>query len=397
MDKKNVRSASGFEIILHAYETEANKKIRTEEYGTALYTLARVCALAVLAKVIDPRSKVRRADGTYALRDRLSNGGFNPYLVREMCDLMRDFDQLARLANAVENAYTLTLDDSGYMEYVTNDDDPDNDSLVDAANKLIKCDLGDGLDLVHEAVAAIIEEEQAQRKRDPRKKIDFLRTYTVWRLKRKVWIKVEESKGGWETVETFPIREVFKTIRRAIMESRAVQCDPRNGYAYLEDLSVDDDGDGGEEVVYRRLKKYGGLSEAVTDINGKVIAHTVERGTVERYDAIVDDLKLTQREQKFIEYRMQGYGRKAIATAMGISEDNAHRCAKRIREKAEKIGFTPDMWREMVSGFTPEDGGKDPKRVQLNAKNTPKPAKDPEAAKPAEFIIVAGRNSRHIK
>lgn len=67
-------------------------------------------------------------------------------------------------------------------------------------NKLTQQILGDGLDLVNTAIVSLLDECT---------KVDttaenFLETvYTVRRLKKKVWIKVEDSVNGWETGGNF--------------------------------------------------------------------------------------------------------------------------------------------------------------------------------------------------
>lgn len=63
--------------------------------------------------------------------------------------------------------------------------------------------------------------------------------YKERRLKKKVWIKKDDSINGWETVETTPIQETYKAVRREIEHSRAMSTDARNGYSYLEDIAHD--------------------------------------------------------------------------------------------------------------------------------------------------------------
>ena len=46
---------------------------------------------------------------------------------------------------------------------------------------------------------------------------------------------------------------------------------------------------------------------------------------------------------------MQGRGYKAIAAYLGIQQSSVCRCMYQVRDKAEKIGFTPSMWEEMTS------------------------------------------------
>lgn len=309
-----------------------------------LTDLATAVAYSVLRKVIDPTRK------TATTTDRPSDSGLNPALVALRDDLTRDRAYMTRLAYAVNGATRLTFNDDG---------DPVNEvidpALAKAATALAGQTLGDGLDLVNDAVFAILDETAKQADRDPGQPVDLEREYTVRRLKRKVWIKTADSVNGWETVETTPIQEVFKAVRRSIQNSRHMQADPRNGYTYLEDLAIDPEtGDG--STIYRRLSKYadmggnvGGRPDGDPDyipgqpagLDGKPTNYSADRETVETTDRLVAAMGLTDREMSVLKYRLAGYGYKAIATAMGLTVDNAKRCGRRIRDKATAAGLTP--------------------------------------------------------
>lgn len=308
-----------------------------------LTDLATAVAYSVLRKVIDPTRK------TATTTDRPSNSGLNPALVALRDDLTRDRAYLTRLDYATNGATRLAFTADG--DLVSETVDP---ALDKATTALVRETLGDGLDLVNDAVVAILDETAKQADRDPGQPVDLERVYTVRRLKRKVWIKTADSVNGWETVETTPIQEVFKAVRRSIQNSRAMQADPRNGYTYLEDLAIDPEtGDG--STIYRRLPKYADMGGNVGGVNdptdyipgqpagldGKPTNYTADRETVETTDRLVAALGLTDREMTVLKYRLAGYGYKAIATAMGLTVDNAKRCGRRIREKATAAGMTP--------------------------------------------------------
>lgn len=304
-----------------------------------LTDLATAVAYSVLRKVIDPTRNGQT--------DRPSDSGLNPALVALRDDLTRDRANLTRLAYAVNGATRLTFNADG--DQVSEIIDP---ALAKAATALAGQTLGDGLDLVNDAVVAILDETAKQADRDPGQPVDLERAYTVRRLKRKVWIKTTDSVNGWETVETTPIQEVYKAVRRSIQNSRHMQADPRNGYTYLEDLAIDPEtGDG--STIYRRLPRYAdlggdGTTRPAADyipgqpagLDGKPTNYSADRETVETTDRLVAAMGLTDREMTVLKYRLAGYGYKAIATAMGLTVDNAKRCGRRIRDKATAAGLT---------------------------------------------------------
>ena len=295
-----------------------------------LTDLATAVAYSVLRKVIDPTRK------TATTTDRPSDSGLNPALVALRGDLTRDRAYITRLDHAVNDSTRLTFNADGDMVFEVIDP-----ALAKAATDLAGQTLGDGLDLVNDAALAILEETAKQADRDPGLPVDLERAYTVRRLKRKVWIKTADSVNGWETVETTPIQEVFKAVRRSVQNSRHMQIDPRCGYTYLEDLVIDPEtGDG--STIYRRLPKFADLGGHVCDFNGKeTAATTADHETVETTDRLVAAMRLTDREMTVLKYRLAGYGYKAIATAMGLTVDNAKRCGRRIRDKATAAGLTP--------------------------------------------------------
>lgn len=306
-----------------------------------LNDLATAVTYSVLRKVIDPTR--------HGQSDRPSNSGQNSVLVNLRKDLTRDREYLTRLEYATNNATRLTYDESG--DLITETVDPD---LAKAAVKLLSETIGDGLDLVNDTIVAILDETAKQLDRDPSMPTDLERPYTTRRLKRKIWIKTADSKGGFETIETTPIQEIFRATRRAIQNSRAIQTDPRNGYCYLADLAIDPEtGDG--STIYRRLSKYAdiggdGTTRPAADyipgqpagLDGKPGLYSADRETVETTDRLIAAMKLSDREATVLKYRFSRYGKKAIATVMGIDERNVYTMTKRIQAKAEKIGLTAD-------------------------------------------------------
>lgn len=310
----------------------------------ALTDLATAVVYSVLRKVIDPTRK------TAATADHVSNSGINPALVSLRTGLTRDRAATARLRYSLDNATHMEFNADGDPVSVV--DDP---ALDRAAADLLHDTLSDGLDLVNDAVVAILAEIDAQKLRDPDMPTDLARGYVTRRLRRKVWIKNPDLVTAWEDVATTPIQEVFKAVRRSIENSRAVQNVSR--YTYLADLANDPaDPDGDPTVIYRRLPKYADMGGDVggrpddmpayiagqpAGLDGKPVNYSADITTVEKTDRLVAAMGLTDREMTVLKYRLAGYGYKAIATAMGITVDNAKRVGRRLRDKATANGLTP--------------------------------------------------------
>lgn len=323
-----------FPDLIKAYNTDPTNPDH-------LLNLATAVTYSVLRKVIDPTRKNKATTGEPA------NSGHSPALVSLRQSLTHDRLYLDRLTHATNGAtrYTYGPDGDSIREVV-------DAELNRAAADLVRQALtGDGLDLVHDAALTILHETEKQATREPDQPTDLERPYTVRRLKRRVYIRVAESVNGWEEVETTPIQETFKAVRRAIQSSRAVQADPRNGYTYLSFLTTD--GDGQEETLYRRLPRYMDTGSDGTytpdhytagqpaGLDGRPTNYTADPTTVEDMDNILQRLNLTDQQATILKYRMQGYGRKAIATRIGARPENVTVQVRRMQDKARGIGLDP--------------------------------------------------------
>lgn len=302
-----------FSALLENYAKCASDRT-SEEYATVLTDLATAIAYSVLKKCIDT--------------------GYNETLVSIRHELTKDKNTLATIAYCNEHATRLTYNEDGDLIEETI-----NPELKKALNELTKQSLGDGLDLVHEAVLAIAQETAKQVARG--ETIDLEKPYEVRRLKRKVYIKMEDTVNGWETIETTPIREIYKAVRRAINVSRAAATDPRNGYSYLEDMATDTE-TGASETVYRRLPKYADLGGYATDYNGACTLYSVDIETVKDVDTLISNMGLTKKQAQVLTLRQSGYGYKAIATYLGVTQRAVAKTVEAIQKKAIAIGLTPN-------------------------------------------------------
>lgn len=195
-------------------------------------------------------------------------------------------------------------------------------------DKKISDIVGDGLDLVHAAFAVGLDEVEKHNG-------DLKTPYLISRVSHKVWYNDPDICKPTES-ETSGIREMYRAARRYIQDNRAVQVDATNQHRYIE-YQYSDFGDSNSEdfVIYRRMPTvYSGTDDiALTD------AIASDRGDTETIDIMIDRMKLTDKERRVLEYRVRGYGEKAIAKACGISRDSVHGAMARIRQKALKCDF----------------------------------------------------------
>lgn len=316
--KTTTTETRNFTDLLRQYEKEYNNDKTSVAFSNVLDELATAVAYSIIKKCLDPQRKGRK-DG------QVSNSGCNTQLDEVKRSIYRDKNTLANIDYSCKQAFVTVYSEEGDRQTKTKDSD-----YRYAYNKLSQQTLGDGLDLVHVAMVALLDEsEKADRTRE-----NFLEnTYDVRRLKKKVWIKSADSVNGWETVETSPIREVYKAVRREVANSRSLNIDPSNGYLYLEDLATDEESNE-ETTIYRRLNKFSDLAGNVTDYNGAVTFETVDSASVDKYENMVDALELTARQAKVLELRMGGYGCVAIGTYLGVKEESVMSVLKTIQKKA---------------------------------------------------------------
>lgn len=308
-----------FEQVKRNYETALASG---KDTGTELTALATAVAYSVLNKCIDPQRK------TAQTADKVSDSGHNPALVALKRGIAQDLATLENTRYCSERATRTTYNADG--DTVTEITDRE---AYNALTTLAADTLTDGIDLVQTAALAILE--QAADHANGEKWLDT--PYTVRRLSKRVYIQRTDS-AAYKDTETTPIQEVYRAVRKAVQDSRAVQTDPRNGYSYIEDLTAD-----GLDTIYYRLGKYTDLGGY--DCNGN---YTTGSGTVEQYETLVARMELTDRQAQILKLRMQGKGYKAIATYLGVTQRAIAKTVKQIQAKATAAGLT-------ANGYNPQD------------------------------------------
>lgn len=303
------------------------------DYAAQVQTLAQAVTVSVLRKCIDPQ---RKTAGTL---ENVSNAGMSGALLDLRRGIFHDVHALEKVEKAGETVVlTQYTADGDISDTIL---DPDEKALFEA---VLGDTISDGMDLVQTAIVALLEQAA-----DHASGGGWLDTpYTVRRPSRHVLIKSDDPVT-YRDEETTPIQEVYRAVRRAIANSRAVQTDPRNGYTYLEVETAD-----GLDTVYLRTGKYadlGGytrtghpddsLPGAPAGYDRGYNPYTADPVTVDDYNAILERLDLTRRQREIIEYRMQGLGLRAIGTRLGVHFTTVEKTLVRLRDKCAELGFIP--------------------------------------------------------
>ena len=279
-NSENVNTANPFDDVKRAFE---NAYASGKDYSTELENLATAIARSVLNKVIDPQRKAAAEKST------VSNSGVNRTFDELKRGMYFDGENLKNIRYWSNMDSIASYDSNGDM-HLNHDKDADNglDALIDYA-------ITDGYDLVQTAVMALLE-MATERAANGGQWLD--EPYAVSRLSKRVYIRETDSKA-YKDVETTPIQECYRAVRRAVASSRAVQTDPRSAYTYI---SIDAYEPEQLEQIFIRAGKW-------EDIGG-LDCHGLYTGDIETYrvnrraEKLIEDMNLTARELQihFIRY-----------------------------------------------------------------------------------------------
>ena len=309
-----------FEHAKRAFETA----YASGDYTEQLATLAKAIAASVINKVTDPQRKAAQT------ADKVSDSGLNPALVAMKRGLHADNALLAITAYNADKATRIAWTADGDIITET----ADKEALTNV-NRLCRETLSDAIDLQQTAVVALLE-QATDHASAGENWLDI--PYTVRRLSKRVCIQASDS-ARYTDAETTPIQEIYRAVRRQIADNRAVQTDPRNSYTYVEIPTAEE-----VDAIYYRSGRYADIGGYDSTNN-----YTADIQTVTDYEDILRRLNLTARQTTVVRLRMQGYGYKAIASYLGITQETVKTTVRRLQNKCESIGFTPAMWREMTT------------------------------------------------
>lgn len=310
------------------------KAYASGDYATELVNLSGAVAYSVVNKCLDPQRK------TAIDRVEVSDNGQNTALLAIKRGIYFDRRLLDNTRDNASKATRATYNKDGDPVTIT-----DNKDAYTALGDIIGDTLTDGMDMVQSAAVAILA--QAAEHADPGEPwLD--KQYSIRRLSRRVYIQLDDS-AAYHDETTTPIQEVYREVRRAIQNSRAMQTDPRNGYTYIEDTTPD-----GLDTIFYRLGKWldiGGYPQngqyhnsipgGPSGLGASAEFYTADAQTAGDYNELLERLNLTDRQAAIIRLRMQGKGYKAIATYLGVTDKAVKNTLVKIQRKAVSIGLTP--------------------------------------------------------
>lgn len=188
---------------------------------------------------------------------------------------------------------------------------------------------GEGVDLQQAAALAILDECAKAHSREgaalPEKWTE--KAYTVRKLDKRVLISKDDS-AAYTEAETCAAREIFRAVRAEIEKQRGIQLASLK-YCYIADFA-DENGEGAEEAVYRRLPAY----HAAVNEDG-----TADSTTFDSMEQAAAALQLTEKQAAVLALRLKGYGARAIATYKGVTLRAVQKTINQIRAKAIASGL----------------------------------------------------------
>lgn len=201
--------------------------------------------------------------------------------------------------------------------------------IMNALRRDIMSGEGEGCDLQQAAALAILDECAKAHSREgaalPENWTE--KAYTVRRASKRVLISADDSAAAKE-YETCAAREIFRAVRAEIEKSRGIQIASLK-YCYIADFA-DENGEGAEEAVYRRLPKY----HSAVNADG-----TADAATFDSIEEAATALQLTAKQAAVLALRLKGYGKKAIATYHGITQHAIAKTLQQIQRKAIAAGL----------------------------------------------------------
>ena len=304
-NKKINRKQNTFDELVSAYETAANINPGSRESGDALQQLSRAVAYSVLRKIYNA------SGDQYARR-----------LAIDLAMACRDIDFLD-MENSMNN---IKCNRNGNIKKIKNSAE---------YNAVVRRDIGSGIDIAQQA--AMLIHRHAVAMLEAGGDVDLQRTYTVLRLDRRVLIRDTDSAAVQE-VQTCAMREVYRGVRAYITSNQSPRDTGAAGYSYVRVTHPLDGGDG----VYLRLPKH--MDAGSVDAMGVYTVGDVDNNAYTALLQLAGKVGLTDRQVQVLTLRMRGDmpGMRAIGTYLGVSAATVADMLRRIRQRLEEFGITPE-------------------------------------------------------
>lgn len=331
VSKARANKATTAEDAFKTLEKEVNAS--GQPTAETLYKIGRIVAVSVIRKCLDPQGK----NGTATPTEYAKAKTVSPYLVQVRKDLLDALDNLDTIERTSKTAYKARYNTNGErVQEVA--DKAEEDALFTALSDT----LGDGLDLVHDAILAILSEVDKSKARGD-KSFNLSGTYTHKVLSKRVIIdETASQQPEWRDKETTPIQQIFNSVRRSIRSSQSarIEC---NAYSYLENKVSNPDG-GDIETTFYRLPKYSAAATPTSDLYGRPTDYVyADTDFPTLYADFCKTAKLTVREIAVFRYRCSGLSQSVIADRLGVTTNSVKGCLNRIRDKAKELGYKPHI------------------------------------------------------
>lgn len=285
----------------------------------AIYRLSKLVAHSIVAKLIDPQK-------SSALKlDKVSDSGLNPTMLQLRKDLVFDSLILENQIIAMNGEYEEVANKNG--DTVTEYNEDDDRILNERASETV----GEGMDLIHEAVVALLEQMSKNKETT-----DFDGIIEIEKPSKRVKISADDIIAV-KTEESKPIVEVYRKCRRYISNNGSVKVSPNSKYTYIQDESFE--GESGMEAIYRRSKKYADIGGAIIDsdihssFSGLYTASVSDFSEADKMESLIDSMKLSVRQREILELRLRGYSIRMIADKLGIKKRSVEEQIRRMGEK----------------------------------------------------------------
>lgn len=344
------------DVSMSAYDVMVSAAASNINDAAAVYPLGYAAAYNTLDKVLDPRSSVdaRKRLATDAPDD---NGhAENLARARHNVTTARAYlDALGHASNAATRLDVIKAGDNlGKYRTVT----ADSRALADYNALITDTVPADGLDYVHDALVALYElaavacdRHGIDRTRSPRVRREILvkefpgwltESYTVRELARRVYIRLSDS-AAYRDRETRALVEIYRAVRNAIRDNRAARADI-SGYTYisLSDVADNDATAAKLDGILYRSGKYADIGGYAADKSAAGL-YTSDGVDSVRAASMRERIEseLSPQQLSVLRLRLKGFGKKAIASYLGVKTQSIERQLDRIRDKARALGFNP--------------------------------------------------------
>ena len=281
----------------------------------AIYELGKAVAFSIVSKLVDPQKT------TAPKRETVSDSGQNPMMLQLRKELVMDTKLVEALTVALNGEYNEEYSKNGDISVEYNEDD---DRIINERQADV---FGDGLDLVHESIVAILEQFKKGEDRD---RFDFDEVISIEKPTKRVRISADDIIVN-KTVESKPIVEAYRSVRRYVQNNGSVKISPNSKYTYIEDEKYENES--GMEAIYRRSRKYadvGGMT-----CNNLYTATESDFSESDELESIIDGLNLTARQMEVLELRLRGYGVRAVADKLKVRVSAVQKTLAQIGKKWE--------------------------------------------------------------